>query len=650
MQTRATSITRPASPEEQDRSNTIKIATWVLLGVTIAMFIARQIMKAIVFRRVTLDDFFMLSATAFAIGLSITVFVLASEGLGGLGLLTLERADTLMKGYYASEFLYIASLCFSKLSLLVLFYTVVAGQRLPRRLVLGFGTFIFVWSVGSLLVVAFQCELPRPWETMTLRCFNTRVFWIVFCIIDMSTEISIIMLSVNLVAYLRVKFSRKIAVVACFAPRMLVIAASLVRLIWLYPITPHSAPEFRLWLPAILTQVHVCSSICTACIPYMVPFFKSLEGSLRRTQSSKSPEFRMDERTGRSMSSLWFRRHSKAKAFQSWDSTAVAVFQYERVPQASPHIPTPRAMSPLTPPVYISRPTTANSRSPSARGLTINIPGHNSPVPNSMDVASPQTASSFTLSPSCTTPIRLLPFPASRKDLTSPLKAYSPNPPSGSSGFSSRLPSPISPARPVRFSLFPPPSENRYSPDLRNVNRSSVSVPPIRNLRPQNIDGIARHPTVPRIYASTNGYKSRVRSASATQPPKFSTAPQPRSPPSTTTSPTSKRRHASAQDLTSPMGAAINHYFSNTSPETRPSVPTPTVAPLSLHRQRNQRVLLPSNALRIHGASPTSPPHAPLPALPSDGSMILNSGLRPQIIPTVRDVRSSPRIVVRKPS
>jgi hypothetical protein len=77
-----------------------------------------------------------------------------------------------MKGYYASELLYIPSLCFSKLSVLVLFYNVVV-LRTHRFFILGFGICIFTWSVASVAVAAFQCELPRPWEMMTLRCFNT---------------------------------------------------------------------------------------------------------------------------------------------------------------------------------------------------------------------------------------------------------------------------------------------------------------------------------------------------------------------------------------------------------------------------------------------------------------------------------------------
>ena len=77
-----------------------------------------------------------------------------------------------MKVYYASELLYISSLCFSKLSIVVLFYNIVV-LRTHRMFALSFGVCIFMWSLASLAAVALQCNLPRPWEMMTLRCFNT---------------------------------------------------------------------------------------------------------------------------------------------------------------------------------------------------------------------------------------------------------------------------------------------------------------------------------------------------------------------------------------------------------------------------------------------------------------------------------------------
>ena len=94
-----------------------------------------------------------------------------SKGFGVLGLLTIERANAIMKGYYTAELFYISSLCFSKLTILVLFYNVVVLRK-HRFFVLGFGICILTWSVASAGAAAFQCGLPRPWETMTLNCFN----------------------------------------------------------------------------------------------------------------------------------------------------------------------------------------------------------------------------------------------------------------------------------------------------------------------------------------------------------------------------------------------------------------------------------------------------------------------------------------------
>lgn len=107
-----------------------------------------------------------------AIGLSVTILIIAGQGLGVLGDLTVKRANALMKGYYASDFLYIASLCFAKLSLVTFFYSIVV-QRAQRRAVQVLGIFIIVWTSASLITVGFQCGLPRPWEMMTLHCYNS---------------------------------------------------------------------------------------------------------------------------------------------------------------------------------------------------------------------------------------------------------------------------------------------------------------------------------------------------------------------------------------------------------------------------------------------------------------------------------------------
>lgn len=456
------------------------------------------------------------------------------------------------------------------------------------------------------------------------------------------------MLSVNLVAYLKVRLSRKVAVVACFAPRSLVIAAALVRLIWLYPITPHSNPQYRLWLPAIITQIQVCLSICTACIPYMVPFFKSLEGSLRRTYSTKSRDFHIQD--GSSRSSLWFRRHRKGTVLNSWDSTTVSNLQYERVAQASPHIPTPTPMSPLTPP----RLRTPPSRSPSERGLSISIPGRDIQGHRSTGMKSPQTASSFTLSPTCTSPQPLLSqsFIPTRIAPTPPPKTHSPNPSAIRSNYSNDDPTPSNTTQMQRFSLFPSQRSNSRSPQPQQGAFVAPSIQPIRALRSQTVSGTMRPPTGSRANSQPHSISQRVRGSSNAQPPKFSTALQPRSPPLTITAMKLHKRPASVQELTSPMGAAINNYFSTSVAGVPP--PPPTHLLHNVQRQRNQHITSPSNSLRSPESPPPSPIHPPTRHdvlrdelfLPRD-SIYMTKTSRSRTMSSVGDARNSPHIAMR---
>jgi hypothetical protein len=477
-----------------------------------------------------------------------------------------------------------------------------------------------------------------------------------YCIIDMSTEVVIVMLSFNLVVYLHLGKSRKIAVVACFAPRALVAASSLIRLIWLYPITPHDEPEYRLWLPAILSQVHVCLSICTACIPFMVPFFRSRDGSRRRTFLFKGADVRPDERALRTPSSLWFRRQRKSQTINSWDSSAVASLQYERVPQASPHIPTPRPISPLTPPHYSSRPGTAGAESLNSQALSISIPERGLASTSRTEIVSPQTASSSALSPTCTPLLRMHPSLSSRNVPTPPPKSHSPKTPTASSFYSSRGQSPVSPVQQPRFTLFPQQAtpRRRYSPDLRQGGFTPDTGPSIKSLQSSRTSNNARYHTSHELSTSRERSRSRNRMRHNHEAaPKFSTAPHPNAAPSTAISPTSGRKHFSIEELNSPMGAAINNYFLCAVPEFEPSAPTPIASPRSVRHQRNHQVLSPASTLRTQKPLPRSPLPGTSPdlvsselALPHD-SLVMNRAFRSPGMPPVQDVRSSPRVVVR---
>jgi len=374
------------------------------------------------------------------------------------------------------------------------------------------------------------------------------------------------MISVSLVAYIQVPLSQKIAVITCFLPRVLVLGAALIRLIWLYPATPHNFPEYRLWIPTIISQAQLFLSITTASIPYMVPFFKNLDGSLRTTYIATNRDQHANHDLGRSASSLWFRRNKRTKTVDLQNTSGSNSTHDKLAPQTWHCVPTPEPLTPLSQSVLSSSPF----RKASVGGLNIYIPHRDPQRQQSVEWASPRTESSCALSPICTSSQTLLlqSFIPSRKAPSPPHKIHSPRPATTSSCYSSRVPTPVSGIpRAERYSLFPPVHPPHVSPRPNRTTISPSRVPPISSIQSKIVSGVANLP----------GWSNKYSPSISHIPPKFSTTKHLNVRPLIVPSEEEKSRPGSFQDLTSPMGAAINSWFSTK--HTEQTMPLPIYMP-----------------------------------------------------------------------
>jgi hypothetical protein len=499
----------------------------------------------------------------------------------------------------------------------------------------------------------------------------------------MTTEVCLIMLSVNLVACLKVKLSRKVVVVACFAPRILVIGAALARLIYLFPITPHDNPEFNLWVPVICTEVHICVSIATACIPYMKPFFEGAEARIWRDNDRRSKCSNFNTLCGYQSVPGYAKTHKQGKGFYSMHSTGSTSLKYGRTPDVSPRIPSPVPLSPMTPPRYSTPPNTRDSipRSPSERGLRLHIPPPDIMIRRATDSTTPQTASSHALSPQCLSPDNVLSpsrFSPGGSTLTPspPLRSHSPVPlvskPSSNSPDTNTNANTntMAPPRTPTFSLFPRTTSMQYSSVPALTPKASPSVPPLLKSRSRSN---SQHQRIsnPRMAANTSQRRSTL-SQTSTLPLTLQAAKQKSISPSIHTT------------IGSPP-TIPSCYFHSPPPSNPPNFPPPnppnqsiasnrlSSSPPSPQRLRNYRVLMPQNSHRKDQMSPTTPasasPRTPLTFWRDDSSsggegLSAESGLeswkaeRPwerEPMPIVRRVgMGSPRVVsprvVRGPS
>jgi hypothetical protein len=67
--------------------------------------------------------------------------------------------------------LYLLTLSLNKTSTLLLIARLV-GVKLHLVFIRVVSAVVLLWTVGSVFAVAFQCGVPRPWESLGGKCFN----------------------------------------------------------------------------------------------------------------------------------------------------------------------------------------------------------------------------------------------------------------------------------------------------------------------------------------------------------------------------------------------------------------------------------------------------------------------------------------------
>ncbi len=402
------------------------------------------------------------------------------------------------------------------------------------------------------------------------------------------------MLSINLVAFLRLRFSRKLAVIACFAPRALVVGAAVAHLIWLHPSSHYSEPQYRLWLPAIMMQVQICLSICTASIPFMVPYFKNLETNLRRTYIAKSGDFQTAPRRPRSLAC--FRRERERDVLSSWDSADKSE-RFDTVPHLSSYVSTSRISTPFTPPLVN---TPASAASWSERSLNLRIPDFHTwrQRPTELEVPRSSRSRSSFRSSLCATPHVLMSRFSIRAP--SPYRNVKPCHSRTSSEYSDDSVTGSNAPQGYKFHIFPPLQPNGRSPVPRKNDFVAPSVPPIRAPRSQKAAATTTHAVELSPFNAQECSFTHVRAL------RISKTPQPRSPPAASLRRSkTKRRKTASRELDSPMWEAINYYFNG--PGDPPSA-VPSTPPTSAQPGHGQRVCTPSESGSTNSGTGTSSP------------------------------------------
>jgi hypothetical protein len=98
----------------------------------------------------------------------------------------------------------------------------VISRESQRWIVLGFEAIVGWWGASALIINLFQCELPTPWTYANdKRCIDRTTFWTYYSIMNITTDIGIIIVFCETVLKIQIPWSKKIFAISVFGSRIL---------------------------------------------------------------------------------------------------------------------------------------------------------------------------------------------------------------------------------------------------------------------------------------------------------------------------------------------------------------------------------------------------------------------------------------------
>ncbi|KAF1995267.1 hypothetical protein P154DRAFT_445865 [Amniculicola lignicola CBS 123094] len=265
----------------QDLGPFLDVITWILLITSALAVLTRLVTKRALGRRIDLDDAFVVAALVASIGSGISVSIQTVNGLGrDIDQLTHNQIVAYEKSEYANKLLYIATLAFAKLSIIILLMILTASD-LHRRVGMSLTAVVATWGVVAVFTAAFQCGIEEPWHSFGKgnKCLGLPAFWRGMGIINMLTDLALILFPVHVIVTLQMSAGKKLTILVFFGARSLDIVATGIQVAYASAFASDN-PTRDLWKWTLTTQVVECITILTACVPYLRPLLESIPSGM----------------------------------------------------------------------------------------------------------------------------------------------------------------------------------------------------------------------------------------------------------------------------------------------------------------------------------------------------------------------------------
>ncbi|KAI1618475.1 hypothetical protein EDD37DRAFT_622808 [Exophiala viscosa] len=255
-----------------DQRGVLYIITALCLATSIVSLLIRAYVRVEFSQSYGKDDISVAAAFILLIVQSCLIFLAASKGVGE-ALSDIASGDllSLQKTYYAANLLYIATLWATKISTLFLILRL-AVQRIHTRTTTAVLGVTGILGLVSFLLAALDCNLNAPWIFINGQCSREGAHWRAIAAFDIITELLPFGTLCFIINSVQIPRSKKLAIVAGFAFRLLLIFPLAFRLH--YVLASLHAHDITLRQDRIVinTQVELVTAMVAATVPCLRPF------------------------------------------------------------------------------------------------------------------------------------------------------------------------------------------------------------------------------------------------------------------------------------------------------------------------------------------------------------------------------------------
>ncbi|TKA61785.1 hypothetical protein B0A49_09467 [Cryomyces minteri] len=264
-------------------------ATSVAMVVLAGIFVVSRLAIRGWTRKFGWDDYTIGASLVFSIALTTAISV--DKGYGQHREDLTERAlEAASKWYYIAQVVYKAEICLTKVSIICCYLRVFPGRNIER---LGYGLLVIVvpWSLGSIVATVLQCIPPAAsWDKFIKKahCINSNAFWEAYGVINILTDVAILVLPVRDIAKLQMRLRDKAGLLVAFMLGAFVTVTSIIRVIAVTSSETNKQDFTWAFVPrSTWTLIEANTGIVCACLPILrKPVFDFFPCTTRKRVSS----------------------------------------------------------------------------------------------------------------------------------------------------------------------------------------------------------------------------------------------------------------------------------------------------------------------------------------------------------------------------